>query len=167
MTAESTQKTKSTYYWASWKRVMMVVLPLGILMMIGGYVSNGIHTIYDFVRSLVIVGCATIFMAVVIGTTFFRIKNNRLYYTSSLFEWHSMDISDIEAITLIPRFFFTNKVTAVQIEKRNHGLFPGMLISRDAFPDEIIVALVNHLKRINPAITLDDGVQKILESQQS
>lgn len=76
-----------------------------------------------------------------------------------------MDSSDITAITLVPRFFFAKKVTAVQIEKRNPGLFPGMLLSRDAFPDKTIATLVSHLKRLNPSITLDDGIREILRLQ--
>lgn len=119
-------------------------------------------------KYMVVVATSLILMAITaitLGTTFFRIKGNILYYTSSLFSWSSMDISDITAITLVPRFFFTKKVTAVQIEKRNPRLFPGMLLSRDAFPDKTIAALVSHLKRLNPSIILDDGVQQILRAQ--
>lgn len=123
---------------------------------------DGMHNREDFVRGISLVFINVIFFTILLGTTFFRIKHNRLYYTSSLFEWSSMNISDIEAITLVPRFFFTNKVTAVQIEKRNHGLFPGMLVSRDAFPDETITALVSQLIKINPSIRLDDGIKKIV-----
>ena len=160
-----TTKKERTIYWASWRRVIVVAVFFGAMVMIGFYL-DGMSTLADFVRGLIIALGVILIFFVMLGTTFFRIKNNRLHYTSSLFEWHSMDISDIVAITLVPRFFFTNKVTAVQIEKRDPGLFPGMLLSRDAFPDETIAALVSHLRRINPSIMLDDGVQEILRSQE-
>jgi hypothetical protein len=162
MKKHTADENQVVYYWASWKRVLGVSCSIGLMLLIVMY-FDGMHSRDDFVRGISLVFINVIFFTILLGTTFFRIKNNRLYYTSSLFEWHSMDISDIEAITLVPRFFFTNKVTAVQIEKRNPGLFPGMLVSRDAFLDKTIAVFVSHLKRINPTIVLDEGVQKILE----
>ena len=138
----------------------------GILILIPIYIGGSLNTFGGVIRAIQAEVILMLVIGIVLGTTFFRIKNNRLHYTSSLFEWHSMDISDIVAITLVPRFFFTNKVTAVQIEKRDPGIFPGMLLSRDAFPDKTIAALVSHLKRLNPSIMLDDGVQEILRSQE-
>lgn len=160
-------RVKTTYYWASWKRVLMVAVPLGLLMLVASYVGAGENSLADHLRIIITVACATVALAVLLGTTFFRIKNRRLFYITSLFEWHRMEIEEIERIVLVPRFFFTNKVTAVQIERKDPGIFPGMLISRDAFPDPTITALVSHLKQINPGIEIDEGVQKILESQEA
>lgn len=164
MEEKSVQEAKSIYYWASWKRVLGVSCCIGLLLLVVMY-FDGMHGGKNLVRGMFLVLMNVVFFTILLGTTFCRIKNNRLYYTSSLFSWSSMDIADIEAITLVPRFFFTNKVTAVQIEKRNHGMFPGMLLSRDAFPNKTIAALASHLKHLNPSIKLDDGVQEILRSQ--
>lgn len=143
----------------------MVVVPIGALMLVGGYLSGGMQSQSELVRGLMITIIASLFLALVLGTTFFRIKNNRIFYITCLFEWHRMGIDEIERIVLVPRFWFTKKVSAVQIERKNPGIFPGMLISRDAFPDDKIAALISHLKRLNPSIELDEGVQEILTSQ--
>ncbi|HEX8946649.1 MAG TPA: hypothetical protein VF829_00330 [Candidatus Paceibacterota bacterium] len=157
---------KSVYYWASWKRAWMFACFFGVVATVGFYL-DGMRSFTDTLRGLALAACLVVFLSLLLGTTFIRIKNSRVYYTSSLFEWRSMDMPDIKAITLIPRFSFTDKVTAVQIEKKNPGVFPGFLLSRDAFPDAAIAAIVSHLKRLNPTIELDEGVQKILQSQEN
>jgi hypothetical protein len=164
MKNQTTDENRVVYYWASWKRVLGMVFFIFVVILLAAASDGNIQNQSDIIRAVVVASCGGAFMGVVLGTTFFRIKNNRIQYVSSMFSWSAMDISEIEAITLVPRFFFTNKVTAVQIEKKNHGIFPGMLISRDAFPDETIIALVSHLTHINPSIVLDAGVQKIMES---
>lgn len=156
-------KSKSIYYWASWKRVFMLTVPLGGMLLLPTYVGGVLRT--DTVFVLLGVLWAIAIFSLILGTTFFRIKDDHIHYTTSLFEWHRMYASEIERIVIIPRFFFTDKVTAVQIERENPGFFPGMLISRDAFPDETIATLVSHLKHLNPSIELDEGVQKILQER--
>ncbi len=143
----------------------MVAVPMGILILIPISLGDSLKTYEGIIRAIQASVILMLVTGLILGTTFFRTKNNRLHYTSSLFSWSSMNIDDIEAITLVPRFFFTSKVTAVQIERRSPGMFPGMLISRDAFPDETIAALVSHLKHLNPSIALDEGVQEIVRSQ--
>lgn len=159
-------QNQSIYYWASWRRVLPLTIFFGILVMIGFYL-DGMHSISDVFRGLLLALGIVAFSSLVLGATFIRIKGDRVHYTSSLFEWYSMDIEEIKAITLVPRFFFTDKVTAVLIEKKNPGIFPGFLLSRDAFPAAKIVAIVSHLHRLNPLIILDEGVQKILEAQKT
>lgn len=152
------------YYWASSERVIGVACTFGVLVMIGFYL-DGMHSVSDVLRGAFLAVCIIVFFAILLGTTFLRVNSSKLFYITSLFEWHSMAVSDVRAITLVPRFFFTKKVTAVQIERISPGVFPGMLLSRDAFPDETIAAIVTHLKQLNPAIELDEGIQEILRTQ--
>lgn len=145
----------------------MVAVPVGIMLMVGFYL-DGMYTRSDFFRGLALAVASIAVFGIMLGINFIRIGKSTLHYTNGPLFWTSINISNIQEIQIVPRFWFTNKATIIFLKfKEGGGMHGGILISRDMFPDKIIIALINHLTHINPAITLDEGVQKILESQQS
>ncbi|HET8574612.1 MAG TPA: hypothetical protein VFM02_00365 [Candidatus Paceibacterota bacterium] len=155
------EQNRVVYYWASWKRVGMVAIPMGLFILVPLCASGSLHSLSTIVLGGVSSATLMLVMAAILSS-FVRIKGTHVLNVN-FGEWHSMNATEIESIFIVSRYAFTDKATLVEVKKKNPGIFPGFLLSRDAFPDEKIAAIVNHLLRLNPAIELDERVREIVQ----
>src|SRR5512143_3812861 len=117
MKNETTQRQAPTYYWASWRRVAIIGITLGLLTFFAcltGGVQNFSRLALYLGLSSIIVGYAFL----VLGVKFVRIMQDRLSYQNGHAFRSSTDIANIKEIKIVSRFAFTDKATRKKIHEQ-------------------------------------------------